>query len=404
MIGFWKFLGAWWSDDATTAGLPAEGAEGTYVATLDTTTREVAWALATGGADEDETCLLVDTTTGEFISESGSGDLLFEVCGSGGSEAGGDADSIQYVATTGSDITGDGTSGTPYLTVAKAVSRLPSDLGGATYEIEVADGTYAEAVDVSGIVNGTIKIIGDTTTPANVTFTGTTGKTQNNDSGDTDTATVYVAGDVVLELEGVRVNATADYGVWVNHGAHVILDRSTVTGTLVRGVQAEHGSLIEFRGNVTVSGWTTRGIGAFWRSRLAYTSAGTLTVTGPGTTGQGINISNSSWLMFSSGPSGLNITITGVEFGFALSFNASFTHQGPSATITIDNASKPAASAAVRCTDMSTWSTPNTTVFDNFTDGVLLNSICYLEATGTRTWTNLTNTSTTSQNSVAYLP
>jgi hypothetical protein len=71
MIGFWKFIGAWWSDDDTEAGLPAVGASGTYVATLDTTTREASWQAALGE-------LLVDDASGEILFDDATGDVLYD--------------------------------------------------------------------------------------------------------------------------------------------------------------------------------------------------------------------------------------------------------------------------------------------------------------------------------------
>lgn len=66
-----------------------------------------------------------------------------------------------YVATTGSDSTGDGTSGKPFLTIAKALSVLPKNLNGKTATITVAAGTYNEArVDVTSFSGGELVITG----------------------------------------------------------------------------------------------------------------------------------------------------------------------------------------------------------------------------------------------------
>lgn len=66
-----------------------------------------------------------------------------------------------YVATTGSDSTGDGTSGKPFLTIAKALSVLPKNLNGKTATISIAAGTYSEArVDVTSFSGGELVITG----------------------------------------------------------------------------------------------------------------------------------------------------------------------------------------------------------------------------------------------------
>ena len=66
-----------------------------------------------------------------------------------------------YVSTTGNDSTGDGTSGKPFLTIAKALSVLPKNLNGKTATITVAAGTYNEArVDVTSFSGGELVITG----------------------------------------------------------------------------------------------------------------------------------------------------------------------------------------------------------------------------------------------------
>jgi hypothetical protein len=310
-----------------------------------------------------------------------------------------------YVDDSGSDTTGDGTSGTPYATVAKALSLLPTHIT-QEYVIDVGDATYATAISVTGFVctgAGKIRFTGDTTTPANVSFTGTTSATVR---GASRSATWLVRGPVVVEFEGMRVNATADNGLLAYEGARVVLDRCTVTGTLGRGVTCWYGIQLELEGNCTVSGWSTAGLEIAHQSRVIHESAGTITVTGPGTTGNGIAITaQSQWNTFTT--SGCNITITGVKYGFQLGFNSTFTHQGASATVTVDNASTPANSAGILATDNSNWSmngTSATIVLDNLTTIAELNSISYFEHDGTQTMTNVADTDgITTQNSVVLI-
>ncbi|WP_097005579.1 hypothetical protein [Lacrimispora amygdalina] len=63
-----------------------------------------------------------------------------------------------YVATTGSDITGDGTSENPFRTIQHAVDILPKDLGGHTATIIVANGVYFERLQVDSFHGGIIYI------------------------------------------------------------------------------------------------------------------------------------------------------------------------------------------------------------------------------------------------------
>ncbi|WP_313152057.1 phage tail-collar fiber domain-containing protein [Lacrimispora sp.] len=64
-----------------------------------------------------------------------------------------------YVATTGSDTTGDGTSAKPYKTLQYALSTLPKNLGDFGATIYLANGTYDNGtVDILGFYNGVIVI------------------------------------------------------------------------------------------------------------------------------------------------------------------------------------------------------------------------------------------------------
>ena len=68
------------------------------------------------------------------------------------------AETNLYVATTGSDVTGDGTKSKPYKTISYAVNTLPKDLGGFAVSIAIYDGNYDEIVYVRGFYNGIISI------------------------------------------------------------------------------------------------------------------------------------------------------------------------------------------------------------------------------------------------------
>lgn len=74
-----------------------------------------------------------------------------------------------YVSSSGSDTTGDGTSGNPYKTIGKALSVSPGDLNGYGLYIYIAAGTYAENVSVEK--TGTVSLRG--ASGAAVTLNGT---------------------------------------------------------------------------------------------------------------------------------------------------------------------------------------------------------------------------------------
>lgn len=80
-------------------------------------------------------------------------------------------DTTFHVSTAGNDTTGDGSSGAPWATLQKAINYIYQhiDLAGFIITISVADGTYTTGAGAMGPLpgGGQLKIIGNTTTPAN---------------------------------------------------------------------------------------------------------------------------------------------------------------------------------------------------------------------------------------------
>lgn len=69
------------------------------------------------------------------------------------------ANKTVYVATTGSDTTGDGTSEKPYRTITKGLSVIPKNLNGYNGTVNIATGTYAETMNISGYHGGILLIV-----------------------------------------------------------------------------------------------------------------------------------------------------------------------------------------------------------------------------------------------------
>lgn len=65
------------------------------------------------------------------------------------------ADVTIYVSTSGSD-SGEGSSGSPYATISKALSVLPKNLNGKNIIVNIAAGTYADDILVDGFNNGVL--------------------------------------------------------------------------------------------------------------------------------------------------------------------------------------------------------------------------------------------------------
>jgi len=83
-----------------------------------------------------------------------------------------------YVATTGSDITGDGSSGNPWATPNGALDYLNNKFitPSSIVMINIADGTYNMTSSINFRLQAqNIQFIGNSLTPANVTFNFATG-------------------------------------------------------------------------------------------------------------------------------------------------------------------------------------------------------------------------------------
>lgn len=73
--------------------------------------------------------------------------------------------------STGND-NNNGSSGSPFKTIAKAISLIPQIVN-HTVTINLADGSYSEGITLSGYVgSGSIEIMGNTTTPTDVVISG----------------------------------------------------------------------------------------------------------------------------------------------------------------------------------------------------------------------------------------
>lgn len=69
-----------------------------------------------------------------------------------------EADVTYYVATTGSDITGDGTQEKPFRTIQYCIDKLPRNLNSKTATIVIANGLYSEDVVISGFNSGALLV------------------------------------------------------------------------------------------------------------------------------------------------------------------------------------------------------------------------------------------------------
>lgn len=109
------------------------------------------------------------------------------------------ANRTYYVATTGSDSNSGLSSGTPFLTIQKAINVVAAlDIGVYNVTISVASGTYSAgaAISAAWVGTGTVTLTGNTTTPSNCLLSTTT-------------FCVYVSGSGRLSVQGFKFTASA---------------------------------------------------------------------------------------------------------------------------------------------------------------------------------------------------
>jgi len=109
------------------------------------------------------------------------------------------ASSIFYIATTGSDTTGDGSSGTPWLTLGKALSYLADKWLAGTVTIQFGDGTHTQAAVTVNHPQGVLLTIKGTNT-----YAKTMSSVQSSSGGS-------AAWSVIINLNNVTNIAANDY-------------------------------------------------------------------------------------------------------------------------------------------------------------------------------------------------
>lgn len=224
------------------------------------------------------------------------------------------ANKILYVATTGAD-TNNGTSGSPFLTIQKAINTfLTIDLNGYTGTISVGAGTYTGGVTLSSpFVGGNVTLTGDTSTPSNVIISTTDADCIKVTDGGGITVTGFrlkTAGPVTGSntahcLHAVRGGSRIKYGV-IDFNASVqnfimaeiggqteaIGGAVTITGNCTNFVaQAYAGGVIYNAVTVTLSGTPTFSIfvlchtggAVYWPSATSGSGTGTRFVLNGGT-------------------------------------------------------------------------------------------------------------------------
>ena len=136
-----------------------------------------------------------------------------------------------YVSNTGSDTTGDGTSGNPFKTIQHAIDMLPEDLNGYAATVQVADGIYNESVVISGFKTGVIHL-----------------KTIRNDTISSLTKVTSITcqhTSACVMINGFDVITTLGYGITCAHCANIIINSVRCVGVAktFRGIHIEESGI-----------------------------------------------------------------------------------------------------------------------------------------------------------------
>lgn len=180
------------------------------------------------------------------------------------------ADRTYYVATTGSDSNDGLTVGTPFLTIQKALDVAGSvDTAVYNITIQLADGTYNARNDFKTIIGaGTVTILGNLVTPANVVVTSPTH--------------CFVGLNPIgnYTLRGMRIDAT-NYGI-IATGGGCQINFNTVDFAACNNYHiAPSGScLIQATGSYSISGGGQGHIFCTFGGRFQMQTTLTVTLTG----------------------------------------------------------------------------------------------------------------------------
>lgn len=191
------------------------------------------------------------------------------------------SDRTYYVSTTGNDANDGLSVGTPVATILKATQLIHNALWvprGLYAIVKLADGTYTEAVEIQACHGpGMIKLVGNVSTPANVTVTS---------AGNT----LAVLTPVKLRIESVTLRTTLASRACVasRSGGYVEIGPGVIFGATSNAswhLAAYSKGLIVCLNDYTISGqcehhYYTEWGGTIQADNLAITLTGTPTISG----------------------------------------------------------------------------------------------------------------------------
>lgn len=255
----------------TIQSIPIAGTTGQVLTKNSSTNYDVSW-LSAG--------LPVDGTTGQTLIKNSN--TTYDVSWSSALAVRErlTADRTYFVATTGADSNNGLVIGTPFQHIQKAITTIESsiDLAGFNCTVQVADGTYAEALTVGLYVGrghqghtGPILIQGNSGNHSAVIIAPTSGNC----------VTGSETGGLEWIFKNVKFLPTSGSCVVSDASAWVVMDGvvfGAATGNL--HVQAENGGIAEFVSNYDIVGGAAVHIYSVTGGKILYTGGQTVTITG----------------------------------------------------------------------------------------------------------------------------
>ena len=180
--------------------------------------------------------------------------------------AGLDANMTVYVAVSGSDATGNGSSTAPYQTITKALSTIPKNLNGFNAIINIASGTYNEDVFIEKTFGGLVTLTGEADASVSIKslriFNGPVVEINLpiTITGAINSNALYVFNAKVLAGATITINGVAEYGIFVNRNGYgrfttVIVNNATVGAITSTNMSAV--SVISASGSNNIVGYRT---------------------------------------------------------------------------------------------------------------------------------------------------
>lgn len=178
------------------------------------------------------------------------------------------ANKTVYVAMSGSDSTGDGSSTSPYQTITKALSTIPKQLNGYSATVHIGAGTYTEDVSVSGFSNGMVY------------FYSTSGN-------NVEISRLEISNTAHFQTSN-GINLKVNNGIVVTNNSFAYIESIVTCGDVARGIQVAKGSKVVFTNTVEINNTTEFAIFVTNANLVIATMSGTNNNTGVRVTSAGM--------------------------------------------------------------------------------------------------------------------